>query len=233
MPNPLRKRIYRIWIGPLPAWTPQFVAHVERLKEFGWEFVIKNDPEEIEARFEKNLGVKIKCQPGTRKAGDYDPFIGDLFPDELKGIDFWGHCALDAVFGRLERFLPDAFLSNVDVFGNDPDAICGPFSLYRNCLVVNELYHAIPSWRVLLQHNQMQAIDEIHLTQAVRLARLRGQLDFWSTFQQGHDKQPWHMPVPKLRSQNGVLLDFPNDRGREIMMFHFNRKDKTPQWPLS
>lgn len=232
MVDPLRKRMYRIWLGPLPAWVPQFMATVERLREFGWEFVIKNDRDEIASRL-RMLGVEMG-ETGHRKAGDYDPLIGHLFADELGESDWWGHFGLDVVFGRVEQFLPDAFLQHLEIFGNDPNAICGPFSLYRNSTDVNALYQTVPDWKRLLEEPEIQAFDELHLTRAVHQARALGQIEFASAFFQGHDKQPWHLPAPCLtRYRSGELYDHPKPGiAREIMMFHFNRKDVPKQWPL-
>ena len=47
-------------------------------------------------------------------------------PTELTGYDFWGHCDLDLVFGRIRDHLP------AEAFEADKVLIQGNFALYRN-----------------------------------------------------------------------------------------------------
>ena len=49
-----------------------------------------------------------------------------MFADELAGYDFWGHCDLDVVFGRVRDHLP------AEAFEADKVLVQGNFALYRN-----------------------------------------------------------------------------------------------------
>src|SRR4028118_2154248 len=42
------------------------------------------------------------------KLCDFRPAFGEIFRDELAGYDFWGHCDLDVLFGRIREHLPAA-----------------------------------------------------------------------------------------------------------------------------
>src|SRR5581483_4295794 len=157
----LRKLFIRVWIGPLPCWYDEWQMHVETLKPYGFDFLVENDYEAFRERCRRKLGIEIDVTPGTRKAGDFDPAYGVLFEDELKSYDFWGHTGLDVCFGRLDRFVSDSFLSDCDIFGNDPNAINGCFSLYRNCELVNNLFREREDWKQVLEANRMYGFDEI------------------------------------------------------------------------
>lgn len=225
----LRKLLIRVWLGPLPPWAPQWLAHVGPLAEFGWDFLLLNDTADFCRRAEATFGFAVDPQPGTRKPCEYDPALGELYADLIAGYDFWGHCNLDAVYGRLDRWLSDDYLSGCDIFGNDPDAICGPLSLYRNDPAVNSLYRRVPGWQDIFRGQEFHGFDEGAFNAEVQRARARAGLRFKSAFWQSHDTQPGHVPVPQLDVlQNGALFD--RAKHEEVMMFHFHRYR---QWPVS
>ena len=60
------------------------------------------------------------------KLCDFRPAFGAIFAEELAGFDFWGHCDLDLVFGRIRDHLPAV------AFEADKVLFNGNFSLYRN-----------------------------------------------------------------------------------------------------
>lgn len=230
----LRKLLIRVWLGPLPPWTDQWKSNVETLNQFGWDFLLVNDQGEFEARCQRTFGFPVHPEPGTRKACEYDPALGELFADWIEGYDFWGHCNLDAVYGRLDRWLTDDYLSDCDIFGNDPGAICGPLSVYRNTPKVNALYRSVPGWRDIFQSSDFHGFDEGAFNNEVQRTK---DIRFKSAFWQSHDKQSGHYPEPRLvLLPDGTLRDL--YRQEEIMMFHFNRKRSDEpfggrRWPLS
>jgi hypothetical protein len=237
----LTKLFIRVWFGELPPWTEEWIRHQRHLAQYGWNFMLVTDYEFFRDRCRKTIGVEIAPYEqiaGTRKAGDFDPAYGLIFWDELKGYDFWGHTGLDCVYGRLDRFVSDEYLWDCDVFGNDPGAICGPFSLYRNTDVVNHLFMGVPDWREQLSSPKMTAFDEHAFSQHVKRMAHAGEIRFKSAFWQSHDKQRGHVPKPQLRLEvDGTLRDLVT--GNETMMFHFNRRvDETlpfwgRTWPVS
>ena len=225
----LRKLLIRVYLGPLPAWYPQWIEHMDRLKEFGWHVLICNSRENFTARCAKTFGFPVEVLEGTRRVGDFAPAYGLLFADELKHYDFWGHVDLDCVFGRVERFVTDELLSQCDIFANDPGSICGPFTLYRNTPKVNELFHRT-QWRSVFSDpsDHVYGFDEGEFNQLMREEAAAGQIRLRSAFWQSHDGLPWHQPYPKVRLQeNGALFD--EAQQQELMMFHFHRYR---QWPL-
>jgi hypothetical protein len=60
------------------------------------------------------------------KLCDFRPAYGEIFREELAGYDFWGHCDLDVIFGRILESLPE------EAFHHDKILFQGNFALYRN-----------------------------------------------------------------------------------------------------
>jgi len=227
----LRKLFIRTWFGPLPTWTSEWIENTQSLKKYGFDFLLINDYTFFAERCKRTLGIHIapiEQIAGTRKAGDFDPAYGEIFAEELRGYDFWGHCALDMVFGRLDRFIPDQFLKHCDIFANDPGAICGPFSLYRNRAFINNLFRRVDDWEKLLSSQTMYGFDEIQFNAVVREAAEDNLVRFETRFWQAHDTQAGHTPTPNMRLlADGSLID--GATGHETMMFHFHRYRK---WPI-
>lgn len=87
---------------------------------------------------EKNTGVK----PNIKKAYklcDFRPAYGDIFKEDIKKYDFWGHCDLDMIFGDIRKFISDDILDKYNKILNR-----GHLTLYRNNKKVNE-YYKLPS----------------------------------------------------------------------------------------
>ena len=243
----LKKLMIRTWFGSLPEWTSQFARSVgitaadgnrHPYRDTGWEFHIVNDEGLVRRRIKEKFGIDIPDIIDIRKPGDYDPYLGVLFEDDLKGYDFWGHFNLDCVYGRLSHWLPDEFLANVDIFGNDPGAICGPFTLYRNCELVNQLFRSVPSHLANLRSGEFWGWDEQEFSQTVNRKALTGNIRFASAFLQAHDHMTAahhclatnlhvHGTTPVHFRDDGALID--NVTGQEIMMYHFNQ---TRKWPV-
>jgi hypothetical protein len=225
----LRKLMLRVWLGPLPDWTRQWIEHIEHLHQYGWDFLLLNDTADFQYRAQTTWGFPVDPQPGTRKPCEYDPALGELYADYIEGYDFWGHCNLDAVYGRLDRWLSDEYLADCDIFGNDPGAICGPLSLYRNCSKVNGLYRRVEGWQEMFQSPCFHGFDEGAFSAEVQREAARGQINFKTAFWQSHDTQRGHIPAPQISIQSdGGLLD--RVTRQETMMFHFHR---VRRWPVS
>jgi hypothetical protein len=73
--------------------------------------------------------------PSPYKLCDVRPAYGVIFADAIEGVDFWGHCDMDLVFGDIRRFLtPDILHAYTKVL------IHGHLSLYRNRDDVNHYF---------------------------------------------------------------------------------------------
>lgn len=61
------------------------------------------------------------------KLCDYRPAYGEIFREELKGFDFWGHCDMDLIWGKISHFITAEILENYDKIFE-----WGHCTLYRN-----------------------------------------------------------------------------------------------------
>lgn len=87
--------------------------------------VLRYEFADLVARIQNHFDFEISLKR-PYKLCDFRPAFGEVFPDELAGYDFWGHCDLDVVFGRIRDHLPPA------AFEADKVLIQGNFALYRN-----------------------------------------------------------------------------------------------------
>jgi hypothetical protein len=223
---------------------PQYIANCNTHKIDGWEWVIVTDREiegkdnvrivkmtqgELEGQIKDNLKVDVdltaKRRADGRAIGEFHPAFALIFPDLVKGCDFWGYTNNDVIYGRLSHFLPDSHLKDLDIFGNDPEQMNGIFSLLRNTSEVNALFTEIPDWQSIFRGHTYSAFDEIIFTRAVIKARaekrLRVEFQEWREGDRLYaGMRAIHSPVPQIKMEgNGALMN--TVTGEEIMMFHF------------
>ena len=231
----LRKLMIRTWAGPLPEWTPQFLEHVKKLAQFGWDFKVINYPDQhalanFRTRFYRTFSFPVYPKPGERKISASSIQLSrSCSPDVVADYDFWGHFNLDCVYGRLDIWLPDSLLGGVDIFANDPGAVCGPLTLYRNTPKINNLFRECPNWESIFRSQEFHGFDEGEFSdQVVKAARFHD-LTFLSANWHSHDKMPIPKdPVPRLEiDRHGRLIECGSS---EILMFHFNESRK---WPIA
>ena len=97
------------------------------------------------------------------KICDYKPAYGELFKDEVKNFDFWGHCDCDLIFGDIRFFLPEEKLDKYDKIGH-----LGHFTLYKNTEENNIKYRLpiiqedkeIHPYKMVFQKDSMMGFDE-------------------------------------------------------------------------
>lgn len=217
----MRKRFLIPWFGPLPEWMPQYVSNTGPLAAQGWEFVVITSEEEYRKRFQDRTGITVPSGSlfsDTRKLVDYRPALGFVFDDYIQGCEFWGHTDLDCVYGRLSHFVPDEQLAELDVWSNDADRICGPFTLYRNTDPVNQAFQRDSGWKAIFESPILHAWEEHGFSEVIKKTSLRVSYNHM----QGADATD--LSDIDLRADGGLW-----QHGREIMMFHFNCAKR---WPV-
>ncbi|KID48602.1 hypothetical protein C095_10020 [Fusobacterium necrophorum subsp. funduliforme B35] len=60
--------------------------------------------EEIRERIEKSIGFSISLHRAY-KLCDFRPIYGDIFQDDIKEYQYWGHCDCDLIFGDIKKFV--------------------------------------------------------------------------------------------------------------------------------
>lgn len=102
------------------------------------------------------------CLNHPYKLCDFKPAYGEIFTEELKAYDFWGHCDLDMVWGNIRKFITEDILEQYDKIGNQ-----GHSTLYKNNLEVNTRYRTSipekPDYKVVYSTDQNYAFDEPYM----------------------------------------------------------------------
>lgn len=244
----MRKTFLIPQFGKPHDWTQEYLENIAMLEPYGWEWkiftpnklkavgknteIIPMNIEEFDALMEEKIGVNPRnriTEKGFpfKPVSDYMPAHGKIFEDYIKDYDMWGHTNWDMIYGRLDHFIPDSFLETVDIFGDDPDAINGIFSVYKNNEFINTLFKEVPHWQDMFLSERLETFDEDYFTRAVRKVRDEGRIKFASAFYHGYDRTPEHKPVPALHfDKDSSLIE--TKTGKEIMFWHFSQ---TKRWP--
>ena len=224
-----------MYFGKPLSWKDKLKDHYNTVK--GWDFklftdmdvedggnfeVIKMSMKEFSKFVSEKFGIDYDLHltpkgpyPLSKHIYDLWPTQGVLFEGYHRGYKWWAHGCSDSIFGDIDSWLDYDF----DIFGNDPNAICGPFSVYRNTPKINNLFKEIPGWKQKLEGYCDTPMDEHDMTEVVRKAHSEGRVNFKSGFLQGHPDSK------NITYKNGKVYD----NNKEVMCFHFNR---TKEWPI-
>lgn len=213
----MRKIFICPYFGDFPEWMGKYVKHAEKLKMYGYDFLIDTDIEGFKKRVKDKLGIDCPIIPGTGKVQDYRATFGVLYEEELKDYEWYGHVDFDMVFGDVDKWFPNSLLEQYDVISNHGTYICGPWTLYRNTDSVNNLFRDYPDWKEKLIYPESNGWVEQEYSRALEASGLR----YKYMFAQG---DPYHPPF-NLKKVDGKLYQ----DGVEIAMLHFRRHKV---WPL-
>lgn len=216
-----RKLLIVPWFGDLPPWARHWNRNVETLRKDGYTVALMRHLPTFARLCRERLGVECSVVAGEGKVHDYRAAFGVLYADWLNGYDFWGHTDLDCVYGRVQDWVTEEFLDGVDIHANHVDYVCGPWTLYRNRPMVNELFMQHPDWKAILEHPDTTGWVEKGYTQIVDEYHAAGELDrrytMWQT--KNLDSFDRCRLLPDGRLLEGV---------EERMMLHFRRTKEYP-----
>jgi len=102
--------------------------------------------EEFNNLASQKLELSINLTDGY-KLCDLKPAYGVIFEDYLKCYDFWGHCDIDVIWGRISHFLTEAILHDFDVIGTKRTNLVGHFALYRNSGITKDLFRQTDDYK--------------------------------------------------------------------------------------
>jgi hypothetical protein len=206
------------YFGNFPEWMDKYTQHFnEQLKPKGYDWLLDTDFDGFKKRVKDKLDIEYPGQIGTGKVWDYRGSLGLLYEEEAKGYDFWGHTDFDVVYGDVDKWVTDEFLSELDVHSNHIDYVNGCWTLYRNKPEVNELFLKA-DWKKYMTQPEANGWIEGPYSRELEKSGLRYKYTFW----QGN---PYTL-TPNLKLVDGKLYQ----DGEEIMMFHFRRSKR---WPLT
>lgn len=187
------------------------------MRELGYEFLFDTDEVAFRDRVLDRLGVVCPPMTGTGKMWDFRPALGLLYEDEARGFDFWGHTDFDVVYGRVDRWVSDEFLSTVDMHSNCYEYVNGCWSLYRNTPLMRDLFMRESSWGKIMERRLPTGWAEKEFSKVIVAARdVRRKWTQWQAF--GDED----LAALRLDGNRLWLHD------EEIMMAHFRR---TKAWP--
>lgn len=106
-------------------------------------------------RAQSSLGAapaNLHISGGASKVSDLKPMLAHLFPELLRGCDFWGWMQEDQLLGDLRSFLDNEVLSRFDVISPlvAPLHHAGPFMVLRHTRRIDALYRQSSQWRAVL-----------------------------------------------------------------------------------
>lgn len=210
MSSQIKKIMITPYFGKLPDWMDKYESPK------GYDWLLDTDIESFKRRVKEVLGFDSDIRAGTGKVWDFRPALGLLYAKEIEGYDFWGHTDFDCLYGDVNKWVTDEFLSNLAVHSNHDEYVNGCWSLYRNKPGVNHLFEAYPNWRYKMLGEPNGWVEQEY-SRLLEKSGLRYQYTFW----QGNP----YTTTPNLKKEGDKL--YQDDK--EIMMFHFRR---SKIWPL-
>lgn len=95
---------------------------------------IRMEFDEVQDLLYKQLGDSATLY-SPYKLCDYKPIYGYIFSDYLSDADYWGHCDIDLVFGRIMEFYGDRVFGEYEKIQTQ-----GHLVFYKNTLRMNEMF---------------------------------------------------------------------------------------------
>lgn len=197
-----------------------YEKNFRRLTQHGYDRLLIVDLDLFKKRVEQKLDIECPITEGSSKIHDYRAAFGLIFAEEIKGYDFWGHTDFDMVYGRVEQFVTDGFLQDLDIHSNHVDYISGPWTLYRNNAFVNSIFLDHPDWKGILENPRTTGWVETSFTKLVDMYHQIGHINrkytMWQT-QNLNDFSTCHWDGDRLMEGD-----------TEIMYAHFRRTKVYP-----
>lgn len=167
--------ILTCWYGQYPWYLPYFIHSCFYNPSIDFYIItdninlISNKPknviiiyktiEELILIASKKLGFKVNI-PYSYKLCDFKPAYGFLFPEIIKGYDFWGHGDIDVVYGNIRNFMTEEILNTYDVISTRHDYITGTFCLYKNNQQMNTLFMESVNYETVFSNSEHYCFDE-------------------------------------------------------------------------
>lgn len=163
------------WYGPYPWYFPYFIHSCSFNPTVDFIIITENKDhitnrpvnvkiiyrtiDEIKSAAKQKLGFTVKIE-NPYKLNDFKPAYGFLFPEVIKGYDFWGQGDLDIICGNIRDFITEEMLNNYDFISLRHDYTTGCFSLYRNNEKMNTLFMQSKDYKKVLSNSKHYCFDE-------------------------------------------------------------------------
>jgi hypothetical protein len=240
------------YVGSWPSWFPAYLQSCRYNPSIRWIFYtdcdvpstvpanvdfVRGSLREFERLVERKTGMRVSLQL-PYKLCDYKPAFGLLFEEHLAGIDFWGHCDVDVIWGNLRKFLAtDELLGAYDVVSPRRRRIAGTCTLYRNVDELNRLVLADRRFEAVVRERENRRYDEKGWMRFVKKQAAADALRvYWPKWMQPRglvdsvdeflwergavldhtDKAWWSRPAANV-------FEFPDDGSGEVLYLDFRR----------
>jgi len=107
----------------------------------------------------QKLGFETNIRDGY-KLCDFKPAYGFLFPEIIKGYEFWGHGDIDVVYGDIRHFITDEVLDNHELISVRHDFLTGYFLLFKNTHKMNTLFMQSMDYKKVYSSDIHYCFDE-------------------------------------------------------------------------
>lgn len=153
--NQKKIAILTCWYGSYPWYFPYFVHSCAYNPSIDF-IIITDNGESIPNKTENIIIIKKSLDEIIRAASekmgfivsidypyklcDLKPSYGFIFPEIIKGYDFWGIGDIDLVYGNIRNFMTEEILNTYDIISSRHDYITGSFCLFKNNEQMNTLF---------------------------------------------------------------------------------------------
>ncbi|GGK10933.1 hypothetical protein GCM10007962_01280 [Yeosuana aromativorans] len=148
----------------------------------------------------QKLGFKIAVK-NAYKLCDFKPAYGIIFSEYIKFYDFWGITDIDIVFGRMSEFMTEELLGKYDVISVRNDYPTGSFMLFKNNILINNLFKKSKDYKKVFQSDTHYCFDECNFKHNF----LQGGVDI---FDIDCDIESMHHVIKKEEAMNGLKAHF-------------------------
>lgn len=126
--------------------------------------------DDIRKKFQQHFDFSIVLDRGY-KLCDYKLAYGEMFEQELKGYDYWGHCDIDLMWGNIRKYYTDELLEKYDKIG-----YLAHSTLYKNTPEVNARYRTVADgltdYKTVYSSSDSFAFDEVGIEAIYRYLRI-------------------------------------------------------------
>jgi len=166
--------VLNCYFGNWPIWFDYLLKSIGENSFIDWIFFTDNEipgtqPDNIilhNLSFEDfnrlastKLGLEIKIT-NSYKLCDFKPSYGKIFEDYLTEYEFWGYFDIDVIFGKINAFISEQALREYDIISTYKGFLSGPFCLFRNTNIINNLFREHQEYQNILQENKHFSFDE-------------------------------------------------------------------------
>lgn len=192
-------------------------------------YVKKISFENLRAKIQDTFDFPINLD-SAYKLCDFKPFYGDIFKEDLKKYDFWGHCDVDLIFGKIRDFITDEILDRYDRI-----LTRGHFTLYRNIESVASInkkkIDGVLYFKDVLSSPKSHAFDEWGGTSIIWKTlckdKMYDEIVFQDVFSLRKHFESCQLVVNKVKGEPLSDVVFLFDKNKGLFRLSRNKREKT------